>query len=197
MRLFPPGSLTSRLGRFAMKRRLALTAGLVALVGTIAVTVVAKDGGRFLDVRARDHCDPVTFGAICFNSPEPEVTLAEFQAALPLGGHEDWKFNPGRSGATIDSGGTLQLESDGGIRHTFTRVAAFGGGIVPALNVAVGNAPVRPECQTAQTEANGNVLVPQGSVQQFRAGTSPLLPRGTSLYQCCIHPWMRTQITVR
>jgi hypothetical protein len=196
MTILSPRSLSSRLGALARRRWLAL-GGLLVLAAALAVTVAAKDGGRFLDVRARDHCDPLTFGAICFLSPEPEVTLAEFNAAIPLGGHEDWKFNPGRSGSEVNSGGTVQVRSDGGIRHTFTRVAAFGGGIVPRLNEAVGNAPVRPECQTEQTEANGNVLVVQGSVQQFRAGSSPLLPRGTNRYQCCIHPWMRTTITVR
>ena len=61
----------------------------------------------------------------------------------------------------------------------------------------VGNAPTVPECTTQQTADNANLLVVQDSVQQFVAGSSALFPRGTSRFQCCFHPWMRTTITVR
>lgn len=175
-------------------RRVVVALGFAAIAAALAVTAGAKG---FLDVRARDQCDPVTFGAGCTGSNTGHVTLQEFLAAVPNGGHEDWKFNPGISGNHVDHGGMVQVRSDGGLRHTFTRVAQFGGGLNAALNAAVGNAPTAPECTTAQIEANANILVTQDSVQQFAAGSSPLFPRGTSRYQCCFHPWMRTTITVR
>src|SRR5262249_52895677 len=111
--------------------------------------------------------------------------------------HEDWKFNPGPSGASLNNGGTIQIRSDGGERHTFTKVAQYGGGLIAAFNAAVGNAPTRPEGQTTQNEGNANIRVGQDTTQQFTAGTSPLFPKGQHLYQCCFHPWMRTVITVR
>jgi hypothetical protein len=175
-------------------RRIAIALGFAAIATTFAITAGAKG---FLDVRARDQCDPVSFGAGCFGSNTGDVTLQEFNDAIPHGGHGAWKFNPGISGNHVDRGGLVQVRSDGGRRHTFTRVAQFGGGIVVPLNAAVGNAPTVPECTTAQGEANANLLVVQDSVQQFVAGSSPLFPRGTSRYQCCLHPWMRTTITVR
>jgi len=175
-------------------RRIVVAVGFAAIAATLAITAGAKG---FLDVRARDQCDPVTFGTGCSGSNTGHVTLQEFSDAIPHGGHEAWKFNPGISGNHVDRGGMVQVRSDGGRRHTFTRVAQFGGGIVATLNVAVGNAATVPECTTAQTEANANVLVVQDGVQQFVAGSSPLFPRGTSRYQCCFHPWMRTTITVR
>jgi hypothetical protein len=175
-------------------RRLAVALGFAGIAATLAITAGAKG---FLEVRARDQCDPVTFGAGCFGSNTGDVTLQEFNDSIPHGGHEAWKFNPGISGNHVDRGGMIQVRSDGGRRHTLTRVAQFGGGLIASLNVAVGNAPTAPECATAQTEANANILVVQDSVQQFAAGSSPLFPRGTSRYQCCFHPWMRTTITVR
>src|SRR5262245_59917530 len=186
----PAGLIARRQGA----RRIVAALGVAAIAAALAITAGAKG---FLDVRARDQCDPVTFGTGCSGSNTGRVTLQEFIDAIPNGGHDAWKFNPGISGNHVDRGGRVQVRSDRGRRHTFTRVAQFGGGIVAPLNAAVGNAPTAPECNTAQTEANANLLVVQDSVQQFVAGSSPLFPRGTSRYQCCFHPWMRTTITVR
>lgn len=176
--------------------RLLTALAVAAVMGTFAATVGAKD---FLKIRARDECDPATFGPRCFGSNTGEVTLQEFSDALPNGGHEDWKFNPGISGNHVDAGGMIQVRSEGGVGHTFTRVAEFGGGRVTALNVAVGNAPTVPECVPPSTPGANSVSIPvlQDSVQNFAAGTSPLFPPGSHRYQCCIHPWMRTTITVR
>jgi hypothetical protein len=177
--------------------------GLIAMLAAFAGTVSAKD---FLDILARDQCDPATFNAgrttpLCSGSNTGSVTLAQFQAALPNGGHHAWKFNPGPSGGHVDFAGLVRLTSDAGETHTFTQVAAFGGGFVTPLNVAVGNAPTAPEC--AAMVAGGplhatakGVIVPADSAQFFQAGGA-LLPSGIHLYQCCIHPWMRTIITVR
>jgi len=170
---------------------------LAAALGTFAGAAHAKD---FLDIRARDQCDPVTFNAgranpLCSPSHAGSVTLQEFLDALPNGGHDAWKFNPGPSGAHIDRGGTVQVRSDAGETHTFTKVVAFGGGAVPALNVAVGNAPPRIECLAPRPNLT-SINVAANTAQLFQAGGT-LFPPGINLYQCCIHPWMRTIITVR
>jgi len=169
----------------------------------VASIAWAKDS---LEVRARDQCDPATFNAgranpLCTGSNTGSVTLQQFQDALPNGGHGAWKFNPGPSGSHIDQGGLVQFTSDGGERHTFTRVASFGGGIAAGLNVAVGNAPTTPEC--AAMVAGGPLhATPQGIIiaadtEQLVQAGGTLLPPGQHLFQCCIHPWMRTTITVR
>ena len=189
-----------KIGRNGFVCALSAAAALASSAGT----ATAKD---FLDVRARDQCDPATFNAgratpLCNPARGGSVTLAEFQAALPNGGHDAWKFNPGPSGAHLDFGGVVQVTSDAGETHTFTRVKTFGGGIVPALNAAVGNAATVDEC--AAMVAGGplhatptGIVVTSPSTQVFQAGNSMQFQRGINLYQCCIHPWMRTIITVR
>lgn len=181
-------------------RRVLTALGLAVVAATCAITAGAKDGGNFLEIRAKDECDPVTFGATrCFGPETGGVTLQEFTDAIPNGGHEEWKFRPGVGGTRVNRGGMAQVRSHGGVRHTFTRVAEFGGGFVPGLNAAVGNAPTVAECQAAQTQPDSDtsVNVTQGSVKQFIVGQGGLFPRGANRYQCCIHPWMRATITVR
>jgi hypothetical protein len=76
----------------------------------------------------------------------------------------------------------------GGEEHTFTEVEAFGGGIVPDLNVLAGVPDPAPEC-LAVTPTD---MVPPGG-----STTDDVEEEGTELYQCCIHPWMRTVVTAR
>lgn len=66
-----------------------------------------------------------------------------------------------------------------------TRVAAFGGGIVPLLNELSGNLTVAPECTQ---------LDPDDFVEPGGTYTAPIDASGTLLFQCCIHPWMRTVV---
>jgi hypothetical protein len=187
----------TRYGGYTKGRGVLCALSVAAALGSFAGVATAKD---HLDVRARDQCDPVTFGALCNTAFDGHVTRAEFQAAVPHGGHGGWKFNPGPSGGHLDLGGVVQVVSEAGETHTLTQVRAFGGGFVIALNAAVGGADTVPECATMA--AGGlhptptGIIVPFGSVQTFQAG-STLFPRGIHLYQCCIHPWMRTIITVR
>lgn len=176
--------------------------GLLSAIAIVAGVAWSKD---FLEVRARDKCDPATFNAgratpLCTGSNTGNVTLQQFQDALPRGGHGAWKFNPGPSGNHVDLGGSVQFTSDGGETHTFTRVANFGGGFVPALNAAVGNAPTTPECAAMSqgglhATASGIIIAPD--TEQLVQSGGALLPPGQHNFQCCIHPWMRTTITVR
>ena len=106
----------------------------------------------------------------------------------------------------IDSGTTVQLESQGGETHTFTRVAEFGGGFVPPLNGASGNPVPRPECAQLlpgggiipQVMSATNIFIGAGASLAGPTAGSTVLPKGTTTkFQCCIHPWMRTEITVK
>jgi hypothetical protein len=125
--------------------------GIFIGIGTLVVASLAFANSS-LDIKLRDKCDPATCNAgrptpLCSGPRTGSVTLQTFLDAIPGGGHNAWKYNPGTSGASIDNGGTVHFAVDGGETHTFTRVAAFGGGVVPSFNAAVGNAPTTPECQ--------------------------------------------------
>jgi hypothetical protein len=93
----------------------------------------------------------------------------------------------------VNVGDTLQASNRGGERHTFTRVAAFGGGVVPILNQLSGNPVMAPECGAAVP----STLITQGTSTATQMAGSAALPVGQNLFQCCIHPWMRTAITVK
>ena len=74
--------------------------------------------------------------------------------------------------------------------HTFTEVAHFGGGIVPLLNQLSGNTVPAAECLNLEPDD----FVAPGATY---AEEEPLDEEGTEHYQCCIHPWMRTEVHVR
>jgi hypothetical protein len=72
--------------------------------------------------------------------------------------------------------------------HTFTEVEHFGGGIVPQLNALSGNPAPAAECLQLKPDD----FVPAGGTHR-----DDVTEMGTELYQCCIHPWMRTVVHVR
>ena len=72
--------------------------------------------------------------------------------------------------------------------HTFTEVAAFGGGCVPELNALLGLTPV-PEC--AIPGIFFTTGAPPGAVV-----TTGALAAGTHRFMCLIHPWMRSTAEV-
>ena len=147
-------------------------------------------GARVQKLRMRDACDSASFNAVLGPGAcvlNGETTLDAFNAELARKGFVGaWKFNPDQFG---DKPGTvIEVENRGGEAHTFTPVAAFGGGVVPRLNDASGNPTVAPEC----ADLNPLTIVPAGGHLQG----SPLTG-GTHRFQCCIHPWMRTTVTIR
>jgi len=115
--------------------------------------------------------------------PDGEVTLAEFNALLTsvhssaVVGHPAWTMSPTYLSLTV--GEKFKVRNQGGRAHTFTEVAAYGGGFVPPLNVGMTPAP---ECTGALPIAPG--------MQRDVLVSSP----GLHLFQCCIHPWMRAAI---
>ena len=178
--------------------QLILAGSLV--LGVAAVAAVASEDSRAF--RVPDDCEATSFNALASGLCDPkfggDTTFTKFINELT----EDkkvgaWRFNP--DGTTLDRGQKTIIESRGGEFHTFTKVADFGGGIVPILNTLSGTETTRPECGTLGTLAppsSTNQFVPSGAAFMGPTAGSSDLPPGTTKWQCCIHPWMHTTITV-
>lgn len=182
----------------------AVVTGFLAITGVVVAAL--SDTQVF---RLRDNCDPATFnaappvgpgaGEICNPNFDGSTTFAQFIQELS----EDrnvgaWRFNPDE--VRLDRGQRTLFESRAGEFHTFTRVAAFGGGILPGLNALSGAGPVRPECGATDSLAPPsatNIFVPDGAVLPGPTAGSSALPQGTSRWQCCLHPWMTSEVRVR
>jgi plastocyanin len=137
-----------------------------------------------------DACEPESFNAAlgpgsCVGNGG--VRFAKFLQLL--GRHQKagaWHFAP--SSLKVRVGQELLAVNRGGEEHTFTEVEEFGGGIVPDLNALAGEPVPAPECLAL---APGDFVAPGGST------TDDVEEEGTELYQCCIHPWMRTVVAAR
>jgi plastocyanin len=173
---------------------LALLASLTAtacgdstptLPGFIAVTP-NLDGV----VSILDQCQPASFNAVLGPGTctgQGATTVAEFSAELAATGTvAAWQFDPAT--LTLMPGRSITATNHGGEVHTFTKVAQFGGGIIPALNTASGNPTEAPECKGI---TNADRIAPGGT---FKTDVGTRV--GTHLYQCCIHPWMRETVAV-
>jgi len=141
-------------------------------------------------VLAEDDCEPASFNAAI--GPHTCVghgttTFGEFIGQLQtLKNAPAWRFDP--SGLSLSAGSRILAVNVGGEFHTFTEVAAYGGGCVDALNAILGLTPV-PECGIhGILETTG--LDPGASLKTAPLGV------GTHRFMCLIHPWMRTTATV-
>jgi plastocyanin len=175
-----------------LKRYLVVVAGIAALLILVPATG-ASAGAAHRNVQMLDDCDPATFNAVlgpgsCVQNGG--TTFDEFVAQLQAQGRAPaWRFAPGQ--LKVDAGGTITARNRGGEAHTFTQVANFGGGCIAELNDLLGLTPV-PECAGFPGGAFGATLAPPGGT----VTTAPLTP-GVHRYECLIHPWMRTTVTVR
>ena len=141
-------------------------------------------------VSVMDACDGPTFNAVigpgtCARNGG--VNFTEFVAQLTA--HQSagaWHNAPSQTDAWV--GETLVAHNDGGETHTFTRVAQFGGGIVPFLNDLAGTPNVAPECLNLPP---AEFMAPGGTDSEL------LDQAGDIKYECCIHPWMRTTVRVK
>ena len=147
-------------------------------------------GGNPRSVDILDKCDPTTFNAVvgpgtCTRSGG--VTFSAFVAELGrYHNAEAWNFTPRRMDAQLHE--TIIAVNRGGEVHTFTRVAAFGGGIVPFLNQLAHTRDVVPECTALDAE---DFVPPDGTY------TEEINQTGKLLFMCCIHPWMKMTVNVR
>jgi plastocyanin len=174
-----------------LKRRLATLAGIAALLVLVpAAGASAASASR--QVQALDDCDAATFNAVlgpgaCVG--DGTTTFSEFVAQLLAQGRAPaWRFAPGQ--LRLDADGTLTAHNRGGEDHTFTQVANFGGGCIAAVNALLGLTPV-PECVGFPGGAFAATAVPPGDTV-----TTTALTPGIHRFECLIHPWMRTTVTV-
>lgn len=141
-------------------------------------------------VSVQDQCDPATFNAALGSgacAKQGTMTFSAFNNELNAT-HQvaAWRFVP--SAFMLKVGQSITATNDGGEKHTFTEVKAFGGGIVSSLNTASGNTQEAPECAALGASA----MIASGATFRTDAATDV----GTEYYQCCIHPWMRATVTV-
>jgi|KBSSwiStaDraftv2_1062776.scaffolds.fasta_scaffold231443_2 plastocyanin len=176
---------------------------LVTAIG-IAVALAALTAGavgfasEIRTVAMNDQCDPKSFNAVfgdgtCANNGGVSVNtfLAELTHSQKAGA---WSFTP--DPLRMREGQAVQAVNTGGEAHTFTEVEEFGGGFFPELNVFLeGNPEPTPECAEIGKRFFGgdasDLILPGGkSDPDFE-------DPGVIHYQCCIHPWMRTNVIVR
>ena len=166
------------------------SAQLSASGGPAAGAAVAPQGRENIMVNMHDACDPDSFNAAigagtCLRNGG--VSFDQFVADLTAHGSVGaWHFAPGVANATV--GETFLASNTGGEVHTFTEVADFGGGIVPFLNQLAGTPNVAPECNALE---NDDFVAPGTTYKET------VDHKGTVKFQCCIHPWMRLESTVR
>lgn len=164
-----------------------MLAALVSVVASLLLASVASAGAGNRRVQILDACDGPTFNAVlgpdsCLRAGG--VTFERFIGqVISMGEAPSWRFAPER--LKLDTGGTITAVNRGGEFHTFTEVAAFGGGCVDELNDLLGLEAV-PECAGAPA-IFGATGVPQGTSR-----TTAPLTAGTHRFMCIIHPWQRT-----
>ena len=166
-----------RTSRLAVVLTTSIAAALLALPGTAAA-------GDTVKVFVMDRCEPESFD----DAVEPGtcvrnggVTFGNFlERVNPKdGGHNAWRFS--RGDVDLRAGQEMTAINTGGEFHTFTEVANFGRGLVPELNAAL-----PPGTPNAAIAGPFNGI---GAGETIELGA---LSTGTHLFECLIHPWMRT-----
>jgi hypothetical protein len=168
------------------------TTSVTALVAFALWLVMAgtASAGEARNIGILDRCDPESFNAAL---EDPEACVGRnggvhFDTFLERvnpkdGGHSAWRFSPGQ--VRLRPGQFLRAENRGGEVHTFTEVVNFGVGFVDELNLAL--PPGTPLA----------VPTPPPTLRFIDAGEQidlPPLTAGTHLFECLIHPWMRTTV---
>src|SRR5215831_9793982 len=135
---------------------------------SVSATVASFDKGGATDrtVNMMDACDGPSFSAMgILCTRNGGVSFGDLFGQLASQGFAGaWHNAPSQMDAKV--GLTLLAVNKGGEAHTFTKVAKFGGGFVP----------------------ENNAILPGGT------DADDVVQPGTTLYQCCIHPWMRTVV---
>ncbi|HEX7332477.1 MAG TPA: hypothetical protein VF290_13320 [Pyrinomonadaceae bacterium] len=180
-----------------MKSKLTFRTVVWTVFAVIAVLSLSGGAGAVQGdkkIRLLDDCEPTSFNAVLGDGAcigNGHTTFDEFIAELEetQDAHK-WRNQP--SAMHVNVGRPTLIENRGGEVHTFTPVAAFGGGFVAELNGISGNPVPAPEC----LNFGSMVFIPAGGVEQGPTAGSSDLPVGVTRFQCCIHPWMRTVIEV-
>jgi len=147
---------------------------------------------------AHDACDPASFDA-ALQDPNACVkngheTFDQFIAELQANhAAHNWRFTPDQITGRL--GVDLLGNNVGGEAHTFTPVHQFGGGVVDVLNQLSGNLVPAPECLNLEEDdmvaSGGKYLIEAGELADVTDAS------GIARVQCCIHPWMRTEVRMK
>ena len=159
---------------------------------------LSQDGQQAGGIVAHDRCDPASFDA-ALQDPNACVKngnetfdqfIAELQANHVARG---WKFTPDQITGRLGVG--LLGNNVGGEAHTFTPVHQFGGGFVDILNQLSGNLVPAPECLNLEADD----MVASGAKYHIEADELADVTdaSGIARVQCCIHPWMRTEVRMK
>ena len=161
-----------------------------ALILVLAMASLTYGAAPHLRVTLHDACDGPSFNAVIGPGTCVRSGGVKFDAfvgqLIAMGEAPAWRFTP--DAMTLADGGSIDAYNGGGEFHTFTPVAAFGGGCVPFLNHLLGLTSV-PECGIS------GIFGTTGIAQGHELEGKPL-STGTHRFQCLIHPWMRTTVTV-
>jgi plastocyanin len=177
-----------------VRERVASAVAVGAILALLSVTSVASAGAGHRTVQILDACDPETFNVAvrpgaCVRKGGG-VTFDRFIGQLLRKGRAPaWRFSPAQ--LKLDAGGTITARTRGGEFHTFSEVAAFGGGCIPELNLLLGLDPV-PECAGFPGGTFGATGVAPGESM-----TTDPLAAGVHRFMCLIHPWQRTTAQAR
>ena len=179
-----------------------LTLATVGLALAAGPATALADGNT---LELQDRCDEASFTAAGIGCDRPEgdgggsVTLDELFASLVANQSNDkWRFKQEK--VTLRQGQPLNIAmTRGGEGHTVTEVQSFGLGCVPELNAVVfpGQDPTAfpAACGDPGTFTPGifgrDLIAP--GLDYSKTGLST----GTHRFQCMIHPWMKTTVTVR
>jgi plastocyanin len=174
-----------------IEKRSGLVLALVALLAALIFSSASLADPRSRNVQILDACDPETFNAAVGEGTcvrNGGISFDRFiDQLINKGEAPAWRFSPERF--KLKAGGTVTARNRGGEFHTFSEVAAFGGGCVPEINELLGLVSV-PECSIPGIfEATG---VPPGA-----SLTTDPLAAGQHRFMCLIHPWQRTTATSR
>jgi hypothetical protein len=147
---------------------------------------------------AHDKCDPATFNAALMDEdacvkPGNETFQAFIAELQATGIAHSWRFTPDQISGELGIG--LGGNNVGGEEHTFTPVREFGGGVVPILNQLSGNLVPAPEC----FQLDEDDFVPSGGKYLIEADELAAVTdaSGIARVECCIHPWMRTEVRMK
>ena len=172
-----------------MRRRFVLIA-MTAISLALASSGSALAAASQRQVIMLDNCDGPSFNAVLGPGACARPGGLTFDALIAkLAAHrppQSWRTSPGQ--LKLPAGGSIDAVNKGGEFHTFTKVAAFGGGCVDEINALLGLTPI-PEC------ANPSLFGTTGAAPGQSVNTGAL-PAGTHFFECLIHPWMRTTVQV-
>ena len=155
-------------------------------------------------VKMYDDCDPASFNAalgagVCVG--DGRTTFFEFVTTVATTkSHPEWRFEP--AARTIGAGQSLDVRNRGGETHTFTEVPRKVGfqdiGCVPPVNaLLLGLPPNDPNVPIPLSPLCGDPNVEPNEIRPDARQTVQPKGAGTHLYQCMIHPWMRTTVRVK